>query len=48
MNAMQAELIQSPIPFIIMLAYIAVVIWMAWYHRILAKQEQTSGRYLNL
>ena len=37
MNAMQAELIQSPIPFIIMLAYIAVVIWMALVSGLLQK-----------
>ena len=51
MNAMQAELIQSPIPFIIMLAYIAVVIWMAWYQgfskkAIERKKNQTFEDYL--
>lgn len=48
---MDVELIKSPIPFIIMLAYIAVVIWMAWYQgfskkAIERKKNQTFEDYL--
>ena len=48
---MDVELIKSPIPLIMMMIYIAIVIWMAWYQgfskkALERKKNQTFEDYL--